>query len=191
MAKKMKIDMRNEILKSVESLISVSGVNSISLKDIAKTCNISKGTLYYYYTTKDEIIFDVIVKHVQELHKEYLDWIERHQQDLTIERFLSVILYKGVKLFNRAKLHIFLVNECIKGNDVLRNKFNELWNEWHKILQLGIKKAFNNEQESEDIAYLLMLIIDGLAIQEVLQNQTISEQRIIGLMKKIGERDAR
>ena len=191
MAKKMKIDMRNEILKSVESLISVSGVNSISLKDIAKTCNISKGTLYYYYKTKDEIIFDVIVKHVQELHTEYLDWIERHQHDLTIERFLSVILYKGVKLFNRAKLHIFLVNECIKGNDVLRNKFNELWNEWHKILQVGIKKAFKNEQESEDIAYLLMLIIDGLAIQEVLQNQIISEERIITLMKKIGERDVK
>lgn len=191
MAKRMKIDMRNEILKSVESLISVSGVNSISLKDIAKTCNISKGTLYYYYKTKDEIIFDVIVKHVQELHTEYLDWIERHQHDLTIERFLSVILYKGVKLFNRAKLHIFLVNECIKGNDVLRNKFNELWNEWHKILQVGIKKAFKNEQESEDIAYLLMLIIDGLAIQEVLQNQIISEERIITLMKKIGECDVK
>jgi AcrR family transcriptional regulator len=191
MAKRMKIDMRNEILKSVESLISVSGVNSISLKDIAKTCNISKGTLYYYYKTKDEIIFDVIVKHVQELHTEYLDWIERHQHDLTIERFLSVILYKGVKLFNRAKLHIFLVNECIKGNDVLRNKFNELWNKWHKILQVGIKKAFKNEQESEDIAYLLMLIIDGLAIQEVLQNQIISEERIITLMKKIGERDVK
>jgi AcrR family transcriptional regulator len=191
MAKRMKIDMRNEILKSVESLISVSGVNSISLKDIAETCNISKGTLYYYYKTKDEIIFDVIVKHVQELHTEYLDWIERHQHDLTIERFLSVILYKGVKLFNRAKLHIFLVNECIKGNDVLRNKFNELWNKWHKILQVGIKKAFKNEQESEDIAYLLMLIIDGLAIQEVLQNQIISEERIITLMKKIGERDVK
>ena len=191
MAKKMKIDMRNEILKSVESLISVSGVNSISLKDIAETCNISKGTLYYYYKTKDEIIFDVIVKHVQELHTEYLDWIERHQHDLTIERFLSVILYKGVKLFNRAKLHIFLVNECIKGNDVLRNKFNELWNEWHKILQVGIKKAFKNEQDSADIAYLLMLIIDGLAIQEVLQNQIISEERIITLMKKIGECDVK
>ena len=191
MAKRMKIDMRNEILKSVESLISVSGVNSISLKDIAKTCNISKGTLYYYYKTKDEIIFDVIVKHVQELHTEYLDWIERHQHDLTIERFLSVILYKGVKLFNRAKLHIFLVNECIKGNDVLRNKFNELLNEWHKILQVGIKKAFKNEQDSADIAYLLMLIIDGLAIQEVLQNQIISEERIITLMKKIGECDVK
>jgi hypothetical protein len=83
------------------------------------------------------------------------------------------------------------VNECIKGNDVLRNKFNELWNKWHKILQVGIKKAFKNEQESEDIAYLLMLIIDGLAIQEVLQNQIISEERIITLMKKIGERDVK
>ena len=83
------------------------------------------------------------------------------------------------------------MNECIKGNDVLRNKFNELWNKWHKILQVGIKKAFKNEQESEDIAYLLMLIIDGLAIQEVLQNQIISEERIITLMKKIGERDVK
>jgi hypothetical protein len=83
------------------------------------------------------------------------------------------------------------VNECIKGNDVLRNKFNELWNEWHKILQVGIKKAFKNEQDSADIAYLLMLIIDGLAIQEVLQNQIISEERIITLMKKIGECDVK
>ena len=183
--------MRNEILKSVESLISKSGVNSISLKDIAKMCNISKGTLYYYYTTKDEIIFDVIVKHVQELHTEYLEWIERHQKDLTIERFLGVILYKGVKLFNRAKLHVFLVNECLKGNDTLRNKFNELWNEWHKILQVGIIQAFKNEKEAEDIAYLLMVIIDGLAIQEVMQNQAIKEEKIITLIKKLGEFDAR
>ena len=183
--------MRNEILKSVESLISKSGVNSISLKDIAKMCNISKGTLYYYYTTKDEIIFDVIVKHVQELHTEYLEWIERHQNDLTIERFLSVILYKGVKLFNRAKLHIFLVNECLKGNDTLRNKFNELWNEWHKILQVGIIQAFKSEKEADNIAYLLMVIIDGLAIQEVMQNQEIKEEKIISLIKKLGEFDVR
>ncbi|MDD3106486.1 MAG: TetR/AcrR family transcriptional regulator [Bacilli bacterium] len=191
MAKKINIDMRNEILKSVESLISKSGVNSISLKDIAKMCNISKGTLYYYYTTKDEIIFDVIVKHVQELHTEYLEWIERHQNDLTIERFLSVILYKGVKLFNRAKLHIFLVNECLKGNDTLRNKFNELWNEWHKILQVGIIQAFKSEKEADNIAYLLMVIIDGLAIQEVMQNQEIKEEKIISLIKKLGEFDVR
>ena len=191
MAKKINIDMRNEILKSVESLISKSGVNSISLKDIAKMCNISKGTLYYYYTTKDEIIFDVIVKHVQELHTEYLEWIERHQKDLTIERFLGVILYKGVKLFNRAKLHVFLVNECLKGNDTLRNKFNELWNEWHKILQVGIIQAFKSEKEADNIAYLLMVIIDGLAIQEVMQNQEIKEEKIISLIKKLGEFDVR
>ena len=191
MAKKMNIDIRNEILKSVESLIAKTGVNSISLKEIAKACNISKGTLYYYYATKDEIIFDVIVKHVQELHTEYLEWIERHKYDLTIDRFLSVIFYKGVKLFNRAKLHIFLVNECIKGNDTLRNKFNEMWNEWHQILQLGIVQTFKKQEEAEDVAYLLMLIIDGLAMQEVLQSKTIKEEKIIALIKKLGECDAK
>lgn len=191
MAKKINIDMRNEILKSVETLIAKSGVNSISLGDIAKSCKISKGTLYYYYATKDEIIFDLIVKHVKALQEEYLGWIERHKKDLTIERFLSVVFYKGVKLFDRAKLHIFLVNECIKGNDKLRNKFNELWNEWHKTLELGVKQTFKNEQEAEDIAYLLMLIIDGLAIQEVMQTKTINEEKIIILMKRLGEENVR
>ncbi|HKM30278.1 MAG TPA: TetR/AcrR family transcriptional regulator [Bacilli bacterium] len=191
MAKKINIDMRNEILKSVETLIAKSGVNSISLGDIAKSCKISKGTLYYYYATKDEIIFDVIVKHVKALQEEYLGWIERHKNDLSIERFLSVVFYKGVKLFDRAKLHIFLVNECIKDNDKLRNKFNELWNEWHKTLELGVKQTFKNAQEAEDIAYLLMLIIDGLAIQEVMQTKTINEEKIIMLMKRLGEENVR
>ena len=191
MAKKINIDMRNEILKSVETLIAKSGVNSISLGDIAKSCKISKGTLYYYYATKDEIIFDVIVKHVKALQEEYLGWIERHKNDLSIERFLSVVFYKGVKLFDRAKLHIFLVNECIKDNDKLRNKFNELWNEWHKTLEIGVKQTFKNAQEAEDIAYLLMLIIDGLAIQEVMQTKTINEEKIIMLMKRLGEENVR
>ena len=188
MARTIKKNVKQDILKSVEELVAKIGVNSISLGDIAKKCDISKGTLYYYYSSKDDIIFDIIVKHVKELEEEYLEWIERHKEDLTPERFLGVIFNKGVKLFDRAKMHIFLINECIKGNDMLRDKFNELWFAWQKKLEVGVLQAFKDIEDAESFSYLLMLIIDGLAIQEVMQGKFIGDDKLIEVVKKIGEK---
>lgn len=178
--------MKEKILTSVENLITSKGVNDFSLQDVADEMNISKGTLYYHYKAKDQIIVDIIKKHISELDKDYQDWLDRHKNDvITKERFLDVIFYKGVKLFNRAKLHIYIINECIRGNPILKEKYNDLWKNWQNKLKEGISQVFPDVQDKEAFSYMLMLIIDGLTIREVLEDETDLDTRLIKLLEGV------
>jgi len=176
------IDKKN-FISAAEKLILDKGANDFSLADLAKKMGISKGTLYYYYPSKDDLILDIIEEHMGQLNVDYVDWLNRHKDDcITEERFLDVILFKGVKLFNRSKMHIYLLNECIRGNESLRGRYVELWDMWQKKLQDGLREVFKGEPDKEGYAYMLMLIIDGMAVQEALGH---SNDEMIERMKKI------
>ena len=46
-------NMKETILSAATDLIIKQGVKNTSLADIAKASNISKGTLYYHYSSKN------------------------------------------------------------------------------------------------------------------------------------------
>lgn len=52
--------MRDKILDTAEKLFIEKGFSSASTNDIIKELNISRGTLYYYYKTKEDILDEVI-----------------------------------------------------------------------------------------------------------------------------------
>src|SRR5574344_1933198 len=105
---KRRNDMEKDVfIAAAEKLITEKGANDFSLADLAKEMGISKGTLYYHYPSKDDLILDIMEWHMEGLSRDYVDWLQRHQNDqISPERFLDVIFYKGVKLFNKARLHI-------------------------------------------------------------------------------------
>ena len=49
-------NMKETILSAATDLIIKQGVKNTSLADIAKASNISKGTLYYHYSSKNDLI---------------------------------------------------------------------------------------------------------------------------------------
>ncbi|MDY0345287.1 MAG: TetR/AcrR family transcriptional regulator [Bacilli bacterium] len=186
MARPKGSNSKGRIIAAVEDLIATKGVKNFSLRDVAIKAKLSPGTIFYHYATKDELVFDVISRHIDGLKAEYLLWLERHENDLKPERFLEVVFHKGVKLFNRAKMHIFLINECLGGNETLRNKFIEKYREWRETLLIGVRKVFANVDDPEAFAYTLMLIIDGLVVQEIIHGEAYDESRLVHIAKKWG-----
>lgn len=171
MAKRRNDMDRGKFIATAERLILDKGANDFSLADLAKTMGISKGTLYYHYPTKDELILDIMEEHMSQLSKDYLDWFARHKDDqISEERFLDVIFYKGVKLFNRSKMQIYIVNECMRGNKSLRDRYVELWESWERKILEGIAKVFPDTKDKEGFAYTLMLLIDGMVMEEALSH---------------------
>ncbi len=185
MARPIGSHSKETILSAVEKLIAVSGVKNISIADIAKESGLSQGTIYYHYSTKDDIIFDVIAKHVDQMKTEFDEWFQRHQEGISPDRFLGVILSKGVMLFDRAKMHLFLINECLSGNQVIRKRYIEKWNEWRQTLANGVRKVFSNDQDADATAYILMLLIDGLVIQQGIEADDWPVERLISKIKKL------
>lgn len=88
-------DTKSKIIEAVEELIATKGVNNFSLRDIANYLDISTGSLYYHFKTKDEIISAIVEKHYAILERDYDIWLDKHKGELTINRFLEVLFYKG------------------------------------------------------------------------------------------------
>ncbi|WP_158816649.1 TetR/AcrR family transcriptional regulator [Methylocapsa sp. S129] len=58
---------RRAILDRSAELFSEHGYDRASMNKIAIACGVSKANLYHYYTDKDELLFDVIRFHLEEL----------------------------------------------------------------------------------------------------------------------------
>lgn len=56
---------RNEILDKAESLFEVKGYNKTTVNDILREVNIAKGTFYYYFKSKEEVLDAVIDRYLE------------------------------------------------------------------------------------------------------------------------------
>ena len=68
-------NMKETILLSATSLIIKQGIKNTSLADIAKASNISKGTLYYHYSSKNDLICAIADMHLEAITNAVLDCV--------------------------------------------------------------------------------------------------------------------
>lgn len=185
---KNNVDTKELILSCSEKFIIEDGTNSFTLKDIAKLSNLSTGTIYYYYKTKNDLVFDLLQRYMTSLKNDFDDWIVRHNDgSLTKERFIEILLLKGVKLFNKSKIRLYLINECLANNPTLKERYVTLSKEWEREIASGLKMVFPNMKNHETFAKLLMLVIDGLTVQEALNKPNYDYSEIEKLLLEFGE----
>jgi len=79
------------ILDTATKLFIQHGYKIVSMDDVAKECNITKATVYYYYSTKAELFTDAMVHMMQRIAL-------RISQILAIDAPLKARLYQLVKI---------------------------------------------------------------------------------------------
>ena len=69
------IEMAERIFSATEQLMAKGGLHNLSMHKIAKEANISAGTIYLYFKSKDELLeqlaLRVFTRFSQELEKDY------------------------------------------------------------------------------------------------------------------------
>lgn len=58
-------ERRSEILDAAASIFAERGFDGTSTSAIAVKCGVSKALLYHYFTSKEEILFEMLVAHCQ------------------------------------------------------------------------------------------------------------------------------
>ena len=66
MAAPRKDNVKDLILTTTERLLEHKKLSDISLAEIAREAEISKGTLYYHYKNKNDILFDITDKYLEQ-----------------------------------------------------------------------------------------------------------------------------
>ncbi|MEC7257096.1 MAG: TetR/AcrR family transcriptional regulator [Pseudomonadota bacterium] len=60
-------EIRHSILKSAAELFAVKGFSTTTIVDLAEACNSSRGALYHYFSSKDEILTTILEEHVSSM----------------------------------------------------------------------------------------------------------------------------
>lgn len=114
-------ERKRAIVETAAALFARDGFNGASVADIAKRGKISKSLIYHYYTSKEDILYDVMISHVRELEAAAEEIAsdetsaETKLRDLT-HRFMA--LYVGA-----ADRHKVLLNDL---DNVPKNKRAEI-----------------------------------------------------------------
>ncbi len=90
---------RRTILKTATHLFAVQGYDRASIASVAAECGVSKALLYHYYDSKDQLLFDIIRTHLEELNAA-LDAVD--DPDLPPERRLRLLIGELLELYRGA-----------------------------------------------------------------------------------------
>lgn len=177
-------ETQGKILEVASQLMTQNGIKETSLSNIAKATGISKGTLYYYYSSKDDIIYDIAEIHLNNMTKELLKWIEGLKGDLPLNDVIHVVIQKIIESETRGKLHLYLINSSILHNDELRERFKTKYHEWRQTLKEGICRV-SKVAGADSLAHILLAVLDGLTIQSVLGIQNLPYEQISKALAEI------
>ncbi len=162
------VDNKQRIIETATKLFIKQGAHETSLADIAKELNISKGTLYYYYPTKSDLIFDVTDIYMKRLSGKLLKWVKNHDNKNSPEDIISVVFKIMFKTTNRGKLHIYLIYEAISYNKLLKQRIRSAYTEWQKMLEEALTEILPKEKEPAIVAEIILTMITGGVVHSAL-----------------------
>jgi len=100
-------NLRSKISRAAYQLFSEKGYSAVSMKIVAEETGIAVGTLYNYYTNKEELFIKVIEEKIKNHKKIFDKYLQKEELDL--EMFITH-LYDEI---NKSK---GVIDEVIKKN---------------------------------------------------------------------------
>ena len=165
---------RKEIAMACVDLIYDIGIKNLTVAQVAQVAGIGKGTIYEYFETKDDIVFEIMNIHVEENHKQFLETIKTikttKEKIFLCFKFVLDDSEENLRHFNGYKEYVSIV--LSDENDVMC-EFNGSCKvffdlQLRKIIQEGID---NNEliPEAMNLAEGLLVFEKGLALLKMSQ----------------------
>ncbi len=102
---------REAIVDISRDLFAINGFENTKVEDITKAMNISKGSFYTYFKTKEEVLFEVMEKAYVE-YEEILSTIDKHQDQKDIMK--DFIKNNIVKKYKRKDIDVDFISDFIE-----------------------------------------------------------------------------
>lgn len=102
-------ERREAIVEAAAALFARRGFNGASVADIAGRCKNSKSLIYHYYASKEDILYDVMISHVEALEAAAQEAVAA---DPRAERQLRELAHRFMELYvGAADRHKVLLND--------------------------------------------------------------------------------
>lgn len=184
------MDKKNLILKGAFKIFSKYGYENTKVEDISDYLNIAKGTIYYYFDSKDKLFNEVIKFSLNEFNKNIenavIDIIKNNSEikewvfnivDVYIDIFRN-----NKNLFKLIEIQKFKFPQYFKKN-VLKFHFDSN----NEIIKNEITKKINikNKYNFENIGIFIRGILNSFLFKELFLNHKITNEEKFEIKKFI------
>lgn len=155
-----KEERRREIALSCQDLIHEVGIKKLTISQVAKTAGIGKGTVYEYFSNKEDIIFEIINIHIEQYHNEFVKTIQNVKS--TKEKVLHFFNFAiddselNTKHLNGYKEYLSIT--LLEDNDSMK-EFNKKCSSFFKEQLI---EMFKEGIQKKELDTSVMDIVDGL-----------------------------
>lgn len=162
------MNKKEEIINCVFALFSEKGYMT-SMSDIAEMVNIKVPSIYSHFSNKDEIIYTVVQKEINNYY-EKLFALEKNVSDKITKEALENIYYFIFEYYNTKEKIRFWHNISLIQNNELRDTCKKMVTEKSIKNIANIKEIFNkglmNKEikctSTDSITYLYLAMIQGI-----------------------------
>ena len=176
-----KTSNRTRIIDAASKLMADKGVKLTTLADIAREAGISRGTLFYYYASKNDLIYDILEKHLSDLTDTIFANLPRRRSSAAdLASVLQSALTGLIQDENSGRINLYLLQEAIIDNSDLKDRFAVKYQTWRELIAGQIARAFgiSDSRRLSALGTLLLAMIDGLTIQFLLAPQSVNFQEV-------------
>ncbi|NLL76562.1 MAG: TetR/AcrR family transcriptional regulator [Clostridiales bacterium] len=166
------------ILETARKVFIKKGFKSVTMKDIVEACEISRGGLYLYFSSTEEIFMEVLKMETEETDDVFSGSIGKNA---TPSDILALFLKEQKKeLLGRkdnltmAVYEFFFVNKFPKKNHFLKQQFEAAVKIIEKLIEAGVEAGEFYCEDPLGAARNIMYVLEGLKIAS--QTRGIAEE---------------
>ena len=166
---------RDRIIRAALKVFSDRGIADFKMIDIAKAAGIGKGTIYEYFSSKDDIItgcFEIFMHDFGDILTSGLGE-KSNPKEKIINFFKLSFQYFSQHQEAMSVLFDFLAAGIPRKHGTplipsIKNEYFEFQKYLAIILEDGIKENYFKQHDTQTTALIILAVIDGLMFQAVL-----------------------
>lgn len=161
----MKTERQQEILDVALGLINQSGIQGLTIKNLAREIGISEPAIYRHFESKIQILtalLDVFTESIQQIYQ------KEFQASLTAHEKIEHLFMKHFERFasNHSMVSLIFSEELFRGEPLLIQKITEVIDQNASILTEIILQGQHNKEIREDVnaGHLALMVMGTLRL---------------------------
>lgn len=162
------VQKKQYILDTARKVFAEKGFKNVTMKDIVEACEISRGGLYLYFDSTEQILMEILHMEAQEADDLFTGHIS---EDDTAADILTLFLKEQKKelLQNKNNLTVavyeyFFAHKSTDKNNMLRRQFDAGVRVLEKLIEAGIASGEFYCEDPKGAAANIMYVLEGMKI---------------------------
>ncbi|MCD6374435.1 MAG: TetR/AcrR family transcriptional regulator [Caldisericaceae bacterium] len=164
-----------QILKASQKIFARYGYFKSTMDDIAQAMGMKKGSLYYYYKSKEDILKDV----VNYESEQFLNALQKEIESLKTpqEKILRFLQFRAKEFMQLMNLHQVSIQAFLEATSIVSEMYQECFEKeidlLAQVINEGIEQGIFIECDPKKVAKSLLTFAEAVKFREFHKNKNI------------------